>query len=266
MDLVVVNYRTPQDLHEFMRSYTESQIEVPHSLHVVNVSPTNLDLDVVKDWAQLISFVHTAHESNVGYAYACNDAAYFADREMVAFFNADTRLRPGVVEGCLNWLRANPELAIIGPLQVDENDRITHAGIFGTNTKPFLRGWKEKDVGQYCEERTDCISVSGSAYFVRRSVWDELTLCSTYRECPGVAKRNPLGAMLPTLCYYEETWISYHAREHGYKVGYLGTQRMIHKWHGSIRNTQGEAWAANQMKGSRKLFREACDYHGIDHD
>lgn len=263
VDLVVVNYRTPDELDGFLRSYEESQLEVPHSLHVVNVTPTVLDQDVVRNHGSLVPFSYTEHEDNVGYAGACNDASTWSDRRVMAFFNADTRLRPGVVEACHEWLMSDDELAVVGPKQVNDEGKITHAGIFGTSDKPRLRGWLRLDRGDYSEDRTDAVSVSGSAYFVKRAVWDEMYSCSEYIDCPGVAERKPLGALLPTAHFYEETYYSYHVRSHGYKVGYMGSQTMIHRWHKSLPVGQAskQHWA-----GSQRLFREACDHHGIEHD
>jgi GT2 family glycosyltransferase len=137
---------------------------------------------------------------------------------------------------------------------------ITHAGIFGTNDKPALRGWKRPDDGQFDEIRDDALSVSGSAYFIKRLCWDELTNCSKYRKIAPDA----VGAFLPTPHYYEETFCSYHAREHGWKVVYDGETSMVHKWHKA--SPVGGVAEKKHMPESRKMFRAACDMHGITHD
>lgn len=264
VEIVVINYKTPGDLWGFLHSYATAVPEVPHSLHVVNVCPTPADLGVVRDWANDFSFLHTSFDENVGYARACNYAGAQSDREALSFFNADTRLSPGVVESCYRKLMSMPEYAILGPRQVDDENRITSAGVFGTRANPALRGWNQIDDSErFSDVREDAVSVSGSAFFVKRSAWDELTECRHYMGCPEVWLRKPQGPFLPTQHYYEETYLAYHALEHGYKVVYYGPAKMIHRWHKAspIGSVEGLHW-----KESKALFVAATEFHGIPHD
>ncbi len=268
VDVVVVNWRTPDDLRGFIRSFVEVQFEVPCTLFVVNVEPLEEDaaaaleeLDNVK-----VPVGYAVCPTNVGYAKACNMAGSAvrelgAPRQTVAFFNADTRLADGVLDHCHWNLHQNKDWGIIGPRQVDDDGLITHAGIFGTNDQPSFDGrWKQKDVGQFSEMRDDCVSVSGSAFFVKRECWDQLTECEIYQKiAPGAA-----GAFLPTPHAYEETFAAYHARFHNWKVVYDGEVSMIHKWHQA--SPVGGKTERILVPESRKIFRAACDGHGIDHD
>lgn len=256
IDIIVVNYQSPEDLYGFLTSYQELDIEIPHTLHVVSVCPTEEDRRIVQQAACGAPFLYTEHNENVGYARACNEAASVPDREVLAFFNADTVLWPGVLESCYNELMGDDSLGVVGPKQVNEYNRITSAGILGTSSQPLLRGWQEADVGQYDDERY-CVSVAGSAYFVKREVWDYLT------ECPYFTPYGANGAFLPTQHYYEETYLSYHARHHGWGVKYLGTTKMTHKWHGA--SPVGSVEGA-YLRSSQELFRSACNHHGMDHD
>lgn len=260
VDLVVVNYQTPLDLERFLQSYEDVEIEIPHSLHVVNVCPTDADRHVATNAG--VPFLYNEWDTNIGYARACNRASEWSDRKVMAFFNADTELRVGVVEYCYDWLKYNNNTAVVGPKQVDEGNRITHAGIAGTFQTARPRGWHELDRGQY-DAFEDCVSVSGSAYFIKHDVFDELAACPDFLKCPQVAALRPEGAFLPTRHYYEETYLSYHAWAHGYKVTYLGLTKMIHRWH---RASPVGSVEAEHLHNSRALFRAACDYHGIPHD
>lgn len=250
IDLVVVNYRTVDDLLNFVGSV---DVSLPFSLTVVHVDPTESDISAVfPDFVNVL-----VHGENVGYAKACNNAASLLDGDFLAFFNADTMLRPGVVEHCVELL-GDPSVGVVGPKQLDQRGRVTHAGIFGTLDAPRHRGWMQSDNPMF-DDVVDAVTVSGAAYFTKRSVWDDLSACSLFRELhPDVE-----GAFLPTRHYYEETWYSYHAQSHGYRVLYTGVVSMVHLWH---RASPVGGWAERQMKESRKLFVEACDYHGILHD
>lgn len=262
VDLIVCNYRTPSELHGFLCSYIQYTPRVPHSLHVVNVDPTTEDIDIARGAGVLCAY--TEHPTNVGHAVASNEAASRGDREVIGLLNADTRLMRGTIEECYRQLLANPDWGVVGPRQVDESGAITHAGVFGSQLNPTFDGrWHAKDVGQYNEIRTDCVNVSGSAYFMRREVWNELTDCPLYRDVVTSRGLEPTGALLPTKHYYDETYTSYHAIGHGYKVVYLGTVCMVHNWH---KSSKIGGYAEMTLNESREFFREACDVHGLDHE
>lgn len=115
----------------------------------------------------------------------------------------------------------------------------------------------------------EAVTVSGSAYFIKREVWEQLSICPTYLEaCYSLYEAderwNPSGAFLPTDHYYEETFCSYHARAHGWKVLYYGPEKIIHEWHKS--SAVGDPSTDGKMNKSRLEFRTACALHDIPHD
>lgn len=253
VDLVVVNYRTPRDLRDFLQSVEDYRPTVPFSLLVVNVDPTPEDEEVVRG----LPIDYKQFNENVGFARAVNYGATFGDRETLAIFNADTRLMDSVVTDCHYALQSHPDWAILGPRQIDEKDRITHGGFLPhAGTIPKDRGFRSREQGFFLDIRDDAVTVPGSAYFIKREIWDELT------ECPIYHKSYPeaVGAFLPTPHYYEETWCSFHARAHGYKVVYYGAATMIHKWH---RASPRGGRADEQIPVSREIFQQACEAHGI---
>lgn len=261
IDVIVVNYKSPDDLDKFLNSYRKWE-DLGSELWIVNVDPDPADLRVANAAFNIQGEVHLLrHNKNVGYARAVNDAAARGCREIIAIFNADTELTAGLLEDCSQALKYNQDWGVLGPRQVDDQGRITSAGIFGTLDAPLHRGWKQANSDEFGDVR-EAVTVSGSAYFVKRTVWDELTACPTYREVAPDAE----GAFLPTDFYYEETWCSYHAQAHGHKVIYYGLATMIHRWHQAISSHGKEVWAAQKMKESQALFRTACDSHGILHD
>lgn len=253
VSVVVVNYQTPADLAGFCQSY-EDHAPDDAELIIVNVEPTDDDIDV----AEQFKFTqHIVAQVNVGYGSACNRAAKQTFREVIALFNADTRLRDGTITECAEALLGHREWGILGPRQVDEHGLLTHAGIIGDRAHPRHRAWKEPDRGQYTDV-VEVPTVSGSAYFVKREVWNQLTWCPIFRQIAPDAE----GAFLPTKHFYEETWCSYHAIEHGWKVVYYGPVTMEHHWHKASPVGYVEQW----MPASQAFFRHACDKHHIPHD
>jgi GT2 family glycosyltransferase len=253
LDIVVVNYHTPRDLKAFLDSLNRFPPIGPTSLTVV-------DVDAGEDKTTPLEWVggtgrRLALADNIGYARACNLGAQHGEHSIVALFNADVEVTEHSLDFCEAALAAGDTWGALGPCQVDLRNRIRHAGIFGTNCSPVHRGWNEIHRGQYCDIR-EAITISGSAYFIKRAVWQHLTDCELYQDvAPGV-----VGAFLPTAHYYEETMCSYHCRDHGYKVMYYGPVTMIHKWHQA---SPVGGWAEQQMPASREYFRKACAHHGI---
>lgn len=258
VDLVVTNYRTPEDLEAFCWSVFDRSPRIPWTLTVVNVSPTERDL-VVGEWAARFSgnVTHLSYEDNIGYGRACNAGAVKGTKSMLALFNADVILTQGAVEDCCRALADHPTWGVVGPRQIDDRGRLTHAGIFGTRSAPLHRAWQQDDNPVYADVQP-AVTVSGAAYFIKRSVWDELTACPTYRLVTCAE-----GAFLPTPHYYEETWCSYHAFQHGHEVVYYGPVCVVHRWH---KASPMGGWADQQMPVSQVMFRFACDVHSIPRD
>lgn len=257
VDIVVTNYHTPEDLEQFLDSLEKYPPRIDATLTIVEVDAGE---DYVHDftWGDDRPGRTIGTALNIGYARACNHAAFTSTGNVLAFFNADIVLAPRAIDECVAALQSERQWAILGPRQVDRAGLIRHAGIFGTRAAPAHRGWNERDRGQYNDVR-EAVTVSGSAYFIKRDAWNALTDCPLYRDiAPDVE-----GAFLPTAHYYEETFCSYHAATHGYKIVYFGPTQIIHQWHRA--STIG-GWADKQMPVSREYFRAACEHHSIPHD
>lgn len=265
VDLVVVTYNAPGELMNFCLSL-EKYADVPFTLSVVNNNASHGHLKhVVERWMwkagdtrQFFLEHYKYHGANIGYARACNMAASKVSAPYLILLNDDVMF----TAGCLSKLLANFErpdyedVGIIGPRQVGSDGRLTHAGIITVKGKDQHRFWHAADYGQANDE-FDAPTVAGSVYAIRREVWDELTDCPVYQAvAPGAE-----GAFLPTQHYYEETWASYHARNHGWRVRYQGDVPFIHQWHRS--SPVGGIAESTWFKESEALFRKACHEHEI---
>lgn len=253
IDVVVVNYHTPDDLRKFLLSFRNVSDELSTKLYIANNDPLPRDVEVAESSDGVV-----CNQDNLYYSGALNRQGWLGAHDVVAFFNADTELRPGVLSHCYDLLLSDPQIAVVGPMQVNQRGLVTHAGIFGTLKRPAHAAWL-RPPGPENQVVREAVTVSGSAYFVKRSVFNEMYECPIYRDLyPDVE-----GPFLPTKHYYEETWFSYHVQAHGYKVMYDGEVKMIHQWHTS---TPKGGWADRQIGEAKKMFVEMCDHHGIDHD
>lgn len=265
LGLAVVSYHSEPDLKRFLASYRAASPSVPLHMAVVLVDVTDVELQEAQrlvplylDGLPSTEAIIATYRSNVGYNRACNDAAtWFGERccSTYAFFNCDTELRVGALEECQHRLWSDSSYGILGPRQVDRQGLITHAGIFGS--PPRHRAFKvHGSDAEYTDVRDDCWSVMGSAYFIKHTVWDQLTDCPLYREVAPDAH----GAFLETEHFHGEEWLSRHAVAHGYKVVYDGTVTIVHQQGGAM---PSHAWAVAQMQKSKPLYEAACVVHGI---
>lgn len=258
IDLVVVNYKTPADLKSFVASLLRYEVKVPYSLYVMNNEPELSDLKAGKLIEDLVDDVTVVNSENIYYSGACNLGGSMGEREAIGLFNADTRFQEFTLDLCHEAVMGNPTWGALGPLQLGDQKEVTHAGIFGTLDSPHHRGWKSRRSDNFRDVKP-AVTLSGSAVFTRRDVWRVLEECEIYRSrYPDVG-----GPLLPTTHYYEETWFCYHMQAHGYTPVYFGKAEMIHRWH---KASPMGGWADKQFEPSRKMFREMCDLHGIDHD
>ena len=262
IDLCVINYNTRPLLSRFLDCLHSDLHNSPKvwNLFIADNDSQDDSAEWLKYNYQRYRINKFYHNDNIGYSAACNQLAAEGSSDIIGLLNADVWMTSESVARIQQIFDENPGIHILGPKQRDENGLITHGGITGTNTAPHMRGWRQSDFNDTLyKDRVECVTVAGSAYFIRREVWNAMTNHPKYQEMfPGV-----IGAFLPTPHYYEETWCSYFARHLGYKVVYDGSVSIGHSWHKSS-PIGGEA--DSKFKISQTIFRKACDYIGIERD
>lgn len=260
IDLCVVHYFTPKEL---FRLLVGLQTELPaFNLYIAD----NGSDEDTKAWLKIQDEVTTVFNENIGYAAACNQLAAMGNSPYIGLLNSDVWMTNDDVLAIIQAFEEMPEAAIIGPKQRDERGQITHAGIFGTEVNPKMRGWKMHDSrDELYRDITEAITVSGAAYFIRRSVWEELTQCQLnqdfHRSVLGI---ESTGAFVQTPHYFEERACSAHARGHGYKVFYDGSISIGHSWHKS--HPIGSTLDTETMQISKRIYQDFCDFHGIERE
>src|SRR5690606_21003126 len=115
---------------------------------------------------------YVATTDNIGYGRACNLGAQLGSSPVIGFFNADTRfINNQCISVCADYLIDHNDVAVVGPYQTDDNGKVTAAGIFGTPTNPQDRAFGKAHSNDYTDI-AEAVTVSGSAYFTKRSAWD----------------------------------------------------------------------------------------------
>lgn len=280
IDLCTVNYNSWHQLMRQIRELSYHNGPRRYRHYIMDNKSTGLDKEMLKKalptkyeesvdrfGIELLEF----NGINLGYASACNELAAIGSSPIIGLLNADVWLTNDDLLQIEKTFYENPEIDILGPKQRDEAGRITHAGIFGTNTQPKLRAWREHDPADArYRELEESLSISGSAYFVRRNVWQAIASREEYHwvqdrlSAEGMIPPHHIrGGFLPTRHYYEETFFSYYAKHLGHKIYYAGNVSIGHSWHAShpIGSPQDKLF-----KESQATFRRACDLLGIAHD
>lgn len=278
LDLCIVSYNAADKLERLLDSLINHNDTSLFNIHIADNDSTDRSRDIIESYCEQGHIANALYNPNIGYSAACNQLASLGTGNVVGLLNSDVWFPSGTITQLVDSFNSHPDVAIIGPKQRDENGHITHAGIIGSNTEPKHRGWHVEDKqDKLFKDFIECVTVSGSAYFVRSDVWKTLSSNQTYVELynkfaeisalklkvhPMYWKDN-IGAFLSTPHYYEETWCSYYARHLGYKVCYDGNISIGHSWHGS--HAKG-SYMDNMFKVSQEMFRMACDKFGIERD
>jgi len=260
IDLCIINYNTRPLLQRFLNTLHSDYEEGVWKLYIADNGSSDDTLEWLGKVGNSYNIDVLSVNENIGYSAASAQLADCGSSDIIAILNSDVWMNTKDVKLMQDFFDSNNDVHISGPKQRDEDGYITHAGIVGTNTKPLMRGWKVHDpLDNLFRDVIECVTVSGSAYFIRRDTWTSMTQNAEYQKvAPGAT-----GAFLPTPHYYEETWCSYFARHLGYKVVYNGNVSIGHSWHKSS-PIGGEA--DQKFNVSRKIFRDACDTIGIERD
>lgn len=257
LDIVVVNWHTPGDLVMCLNSIEAYGPDCPYSVTVVNVEPEKGDHVAAEMFVDRLHHWYTVTcPYNVGYNVACNIGAAEGHADLIVWMNADVKVRPGALDMLISALDENPDWGVVGPRQVNSSNKHTAAGIFGSDEQPRHRGWMDIDIGQYADVRDDSVMVSGSLLMMRRAVAEELTDCEIYREFVPGDEPGPWGTFTH---FYGDTWLSVHARAHGYKATYYGPAKCEHELHGTRYKGKGQ-------DEDHDLFRAMADAHGMGHN
>lgn len=199
---------------------------------------------------------------NIGYSAAINGLASLSDSEFLCAANADTWFTTNHVKQVEQSFRELPNAAVIGVKQMDEKHMIRHGGIFWDGWhNPKHRDWAMYDPNDEMDkDRVECWTVSGSIYYVRRSMWDEMASYIPFRYLFP----DHTGAFLPTPHFFEETFCSQLAHHLDHEVWYDGTVETAgHSWHAS--SDVGES-SRKYFEISRNIYKETCDRLGIPHE
>ena len=257
-------YNTKDLLPRFLETLHKDLVPDTWTLSIADNGSTDGSVEWLESNKQNYSIDRILYNKNIGYAGAINQLASMTDNEILCAVNADTWFTTKHVLDMINCFQEHPNIAIAGPKQLDEHRRIRHAGISWQGDKtnrPSHRGWAVHDPeDKLFKDLARCWTISGSIYYIRRSVWEKMYQHPDYQALYPLAN----GAFLPTNHYFEETFCSQWAQKLGYEVWYNGLAETTgHTWGGSLNPNEA---SRKYFNTSKSMYIEICNKLGITHE
>jgi len=199
LSIIIPNWNNSGVLRKCLESVTKNT-ECEHEVIVVDNGSSDGSAQMVKASFPKVRLIR--NKENLGFSKAVNQGLREAKGEKLLLLNNDVKVPAG---WCKAFLKASegPGVGIVGCKLVFPNGDLQHAGC---SIKPWgivRHGYREKDNGQYDEER-EVDYVSGAAFLINRGVIAEIGLLDE--------EYSP--------AYYEETDYCWRARKAGFKVLY----------------------------------------------
>jgi len=166
VDIVIVNYNTRDLLANCLRQLA-AHTPVAHRLYVIDNGSTDGSAEFLKN---LPGVQCIFNPFNVGLARAWNEGILQGRGKYIVFLHPDIQVGPNWLPPMLQAAEADPSVAVVGNKQVSADGRIIHAGTFGTDQAPSLRGQGMADSPGLFPQQEACLDVSGACYLIKRQL------------------------------------------------------------------------------------------------
>lgn len=214
--IVILNWNGEVLLERYLPSVIEHSNDA--DIYVADNASTDDSISFVTSNYPTIKIIKNTE--NGGFAKGYNDALAYVDADIYCLLNSDVEVTPNwlipIIDGFLNI----PDVAIIQPKILDllKKEYFEYAGAGGGFIDqlgyPFCRGrifqTLERDDGQY-DDVKEIFWATGACMFVRKSVFEELN-----------------GFDADYFAHQEEVDFCWRAKNHGYKIVYIGASKVYH--------------------------------------
>jgi O-antigen biosynthesis protein len=244
ISVVIVNYKVPETLRQALHSLREAD-QYPRTEVIVvdNASNDNSRAIVAKDFPE-VAWIQL--KSNIGFGKACNVGAKHAHGEYLLILNPDTIIGRTTLTLAVEYLRAHPEIGLLGP-KLLKSDGTLQPGCrrgFPTPQAAFYHfaGFsrlfpKSKRFGHYNltyldpDSSYEVDAISGSFMFLRHTLFESIG-----------------GFDEQFFMYGEDLDLCRRIKDAGFKIWYFPEMRVIH--------LKGKS-SAKRLLRSRIAFYEA---------
>jgi GT2 family glycosyltransferase len=125
LTIVVVNYHALEFLVPCLATLEAAPPAVDYRVVLVDNSPGDGVAEAVRERFPAVAIV--SNDQNVGFARACNQVLRTTGSPFVLLLNPDTEVQPGALTTLLEFMRANPRVAAVGPRLIYPDGRYQHS-------------------------------------------------------------------------------------------------------------------------------------------
>lgn len=214
--IVILNWNGEKLLEQFLPSVVRYSKNA--AIYVADNASTDHSIAFLKKTYPAITIIQNT--VNGGFAQGYNDALKFIDSPIYCLLNSDVEVTENWLEPIEETFDQNPKVGIIQPKILDYNRReyFEYAGAAGGFIDqlgyPFCRGRifqaLEKDQGQYNDIR-EIFWATGACMFIKSAIFKELG-----------------GFDEDYFAHQEEVDLCWRAKNHGYKILYVGHSKVYH--------------------------------------
>ncbi len=214
--IVILNWNGEVLLERFLPSVTKYSKDA--DIYVADNASTDGSISFIKKHYPNIGIIE--NKVNGGFAKGYNDALTKVDADIYCLLNSDVEVTQDWLDPIEKAFNEIPNAAIIQPKILDllNKDHFEYAGAAGGFIDqlgyPFCRGRifqsLEKDLGQYNDIK-EIFWATGACMFVKSKVFNELQ-----------------GFDTDYFAHQEEVDFCWRAKNHGYKIFYVGKSKVYH--------------------------------------
>lgn len=233
VDVGIVSYNAPYYLYKCLESLVRDK---RLNIWVYDNASNAETVDMLKKYNDRHGINLMLSNENRGYAFALNRIIEQTKEKYFVCMNSDIEVLGDWLSPMVEMCEKDKKVGVVQPKMVDQNGLLMGCGVGGTNAKRVIRGWRQKDVGQF-NEPLESVAVCGACMLVPRKVF----------EVVGVFDER-------FKFYYEETDHNFQMRKAGYKAMYYPASTVIHYWNKSPK--ENNPLVENAFKDGDKLFNE----------
>lgn len=216
VSIIIVNYNSASFLRDCLSSINSSQIEARIEIVVYDNGDPSSEMDSIQTEFTSVKFI--TDRRHVSYAAANNAGAGESGGEYILFLNPDTIIKPGSIDGLLEFIKVTPDCRVVGPRLVNKDGKVEIScaldpGILSEAYMKLLKslpaGLKYRIFGVDRIRKSDV--VVGAALMIKREA---------FAKVGGFDEGYPL--------YFEESDLCLRIRQMGWSVYYYPKVEIVH--------------------------------------
>ncbi|MFU0831506.1 MAG: dTDP-Rha:alpha-D-GlcNAc-pyrophosphate polyprenol, alpha-3-L-rhamnosyltransferase [Oscillospiraceae bacterium] len=222
LSVIMINYNTKELTAQAVASIFDCSPALDFEIIIVdNSSDSTQQYDLTRDGVRVFN-----HVDNNGFGNACNIGAANARGKYLLFLNSDTIMHQGTLEQCVAYLKAHPQVGVLGERTLLKDGTLDHACKRGFPTPSasfyYFTGLDKKfphsrKIGAYRQTFLD-----------ERSVGEVDSVAGSFLMMPAKLFKEIGGFDESFFMYGEDLDLCYRVKEKGYQVIYYGKVSITH--------------------------------------